>query len=76
MKTHGRAPVIRLARTEVGRCVATFQYLCRIPRACPWMNAGGYFGTLERRWRHDFPVTACIGPSIMWYGYQNTGEGS
>ena len=56
--------------------LVAFQYLCRIPRACPWMNAGGYFGTLERRWRHDFPVTACIGPSIMWYGYQNTGEGS
>jgi len=25
VKTHGRVPVIRLARTEVGRCVASFQ---------------------------------------------------
>jgi hypothetical protein len=25
VKMHGRAPVIRVARTEVGRCVASFQ---------------------------------------------------
>ena len=52
------------------------QSMRRIPRACPWLNAGGYFGTLKRKWKQDFPAMACIGQSIMWCGYQNTGVGS
>jgi hypothetical protein len=52
------------------------RYLWVKGRACPWVNAGGYFGKLDKKWRQDFPVTVCIGQNIMWYGYQNIGVGS
>jgi len=39
--------------------------LSRDPRACPWVNAGRYFGNIEMEWKRGSRVMAYIERNIM-----------